>query len=86
MGLLVVCSAARVRPEDVSWSSHQGLVNRSSGACFPICKLSNKLSTDGRADAASHQLARQVHQGHILTLWDTTSWCSRRESNPEPWD
>jgi hypothetical protein len=43
----------------------------SSEACFPIRKLSNKLSTGDGADAAHRQLTRQVHQGHILTLWDT---------------
>jgi hypothetical protein len=40
----------------------------SSGACFPICKLSNKLSTGDGADAAHHQLTRQVPQRHVLTL------------------
>jgi len=44
----------------------------SSGACFPICKLSTKLSTRDWADVARHQLTGQVHQRHVLTLWDTT--------------
>jgi hypothetical protein len=41
---------------------------RRSRACFSNRKLSNKLSTDDWAHAANHQLARQVHQRHVLTL------------------
>jgi hypothetical protein len=61
-------------------------IRRRSGDCFQIRKLSNKLSTHDWAHSANRQLARQVHRRHVLTLWDTTGWCSRRESNPEPWD
>jgi hypothetical protein len=43
-----------------------------SGGCFLIRKLSNKLSTHDWAHSANRQLARQVHQRHVLTLWDTT--------------
>ncbi|GAC1650246.1 MAG: hypothetical protein NVS9B11_23400 [Candidatus Dormibacteraceae bacterium] len=40
----------------------------SSGACFPIGKLSNKLSTGDWAHAAHDGLTRQVHQSHVVTL------------------
>ena len=53
-------------------SSNQAPVTTVRGACFQICKLSNKLSTDDGADAAYHQLTRQAHRRHVLTLWDTT--------------
>jgi hypothetical protein len=42
------------------------------GGCFLIRKLSIRLSTHDWAHSANHQLARQVHQRHVLTLWDTT--------------
>ena len=45
-----------------------GRTRRRSGAVFQIRKLSNKLSTHDRAHSANHQLSRQVHQGHVLTL------------------
>jgi|SRR5580693_4848972 hypothetical protein len=59
---------------------------RHFGIYFATGKLSNKLSTPNWVDSANHHLARQVHHRHVLTLWGTTGWCSRRESNPEPWD
>jgi hypothetical protein len=45
-----------------------GRTRRRSGGCFPIRKLSNKLSTHNWAHSANHRLARQVHQRHVLTL------------------
>jgi hypothetical protein len=48
--------------------------------CFPT----GKLSTADWSQRAAQQLTRQVQHGHVLTLCDTTWWCSRRESNPEP--
>jgi len=62
--------------------SNHAPVTTDRGLASPICKLSHKLSRGDEADAAYQQLTRQVHQRHVLTLWDTTSWCSRRESNP----
>jgi hypothetical protein len=59
-------------PSKGRWlSAKRALVDRSSGACFSNRKLSNKLSKHDWAHSANHQLARQVHQRHFLTLWDT---------------
>jgi hypothetical protein len=78
------CSSTRAASRRLS--SNQGALDDLRGAVSQIRKLSNKLSTNNWAHSANHHLARQVHHRHVLTLWGTTGWCSRRESNPEPWD
>jgi hypothetical protein len=72
MGLLVFLKKGfeSVRNQLSAIRGGPGDVGR--GLFPPICKLSNKLTTGDRADAAHQQLTRQVHQRHVLTLWDTT--------------
>jgi len=48
------------------------LVGRHFKVSCPIAKLSHKLSTAHWPQAAADALTRQVHQRHVLTLWDTT--------------
>jgi hypothetical protein len=63
------CSSTRSGSRRLS--SKQIALDDVRGAVFQIPKLSNKLSTPGWPKAAHPQLARQVHQRHVLTLWDT---------------
>src|SRR5579859_2468896 len=65
----------KVGPYDVRFA---GLVS--------TAKVSNRVSSGSRGPSADQRLRLPAPQRDSLRLCDTTSWCSRRESNPEPWD
>jgi hypothetical protein len=52
----------------------------------PNPKVSNNASNIVWVNAAGQRLRLPAPQRDSLRRCDTRYWCSRRESNPEPWD
>lgn len=53
---------------------------------FSSAKVSNKVSNAIWVKAADQRLRLEAPQRDSLSCSDTTCWCSRRESHPEPWN
>ncbi len=56
------------------------------GVALATAKVSNEVSNAAWVEGAGQPLRLPAPQRDSLRLCDTTCWCSRRESNPEPWD